>query len=295
MTSKIVLISGCSSGIGLATAVFLAQDDEKRFKVYATMRNLAKKGQLEEEGREYLGDTLIIKQMDVCSDESVEKAVKEVLDTEGRIDVLFNNAGITLFSAVECTPMSEVQKMFDVNFFGSLRLIKAVIPSMKARHSGHIIINSSVVGFLALPLMDVYCASKFAIEGLSESLAPLLRQFDIRYTILEPGPVDTPIFETADDWAKEAMDHSTADQKTQELMKRGGDVIEQLIKTLSQKSSELAAIVKEIILGQNTNFRCYTNVKFLPDELAAKLKDPFNNKYIEMMGKRYFEEKKEDN
>ena len=88
MASKIVLISGCSSGIGLATAVLLAKDPEKRFKVYATMRNLAKKGQLEEEGKEYLGNTLIIKQMDVSSTESVNKAVLEVLDAEGQIDVL---------------------------------------------------------------------------------------------------------------------------------------------------------------------------------------------------------------
>ena len=88
MALQIVLISGCSSGIGLATAVFLAKDAEKRFKVYATMGNLAKKGQLEEEGKESLGKTLIIKQMDVCSDESVNKAVQEVLDTEGKIDVL---------------------------------------------------------------------------------------------------------------------------------------------------------------------------------------------------------------
>ena len=88
MAPKVVVISGCSSGIGLATAIILAKDAEKRFKVYATMRNLAKKEQLEGEGKEYLGDTLIIKQMDVCSDDSVEKAVREVIDEEGRIDVV---------------------------------------------------------------------------------------------------------------------------------------------------------------------------------------------------------------
>ena len=81
---------------------------------------------------------------------------------------------------MECVPISMAQDMFNVNFFGTLRLIKAVLPSMKARQSGHIINNSSVGGIIGIPLLDVYCASKFAVEGLSESLAPLLRQFDIR-------------------------------------------------------------------------------------------------------------------
>lgn len=88
MAPKVVLISGCSSGIGLATALFLAKDSEKRFKVYATMRSLARNGQLVEEGKNFLGDTLIIKQMDVCSDDSVDKAVREVIGEEGRIDVV---------------------------------------------------------------------------------------------------------------------------------------------------------------------------------------------------------------
>ena len=88
MAPKIVLISGCSSGIGLAVAVLLAKDAEKRFKVYATMRNLAKKGKLEEEVKDQLGDSLIIKQLDVCSDESVKNTVQEILDAEEKIDVL---------------------------------------------------------------------------------------------------------------------------------------------------------------------------------------------------------------
>ena len=88
MAPQIVLISGCSSGIGLAVAVLLAKDAEKRFKVYATMRNLAKKGKLEEELKDQLGDTWIIKQLDVCSDESVKNTVQEILDAEEKIDVL---------------------------------------------------------------------------------------------------------------------------------------------------------------------------------------------------------------
>lgn len=88
MAPQIVLISGCFSGIGLAVAVLLAKDAEKRFKVYATMRNLAKKGKLEEEVKDQLGDTLIIKQLDVCSDESVKNTVQEILDAEEKIDAL---------------------------------------------------------------------------------------------------------------------------------------------------------------------------------------------------------------
>jgi len=293
MAPQIVLISGCSSGIGLATAVHLAKDDEKRFKVYATMRNLAKKGQLEEEGKEYFGDTLIIKQMDVCSDESVNRAVRNVLDTEGRIDVLFSNAGIGAFSVLECTPTEKAQEAMDVNFFGTYRLIKAALPSMKARQSGHIINCASEGGIIGMPFFEIYTASKFAVEGLTESLAPMLRQFNIRCTLLEPGPVKTLVFESSQVWAA-SIDSSTADQKTQDLMKRG---FENLKGALSKgvEPSDIAAAVKDIILGKNTNFRVQPHVDHLTGIIASKFKDPACNEPINLMEKLLYGELKDAN
>ena len=121
-----------------------------------------------------------------------------------------------------------------------------------------------------------------------------LNCFNNRYTILEPGPIDTPIFQTAEDWGK-AIDHETADGKTKKLKEMAVDRLQQLISKKTIKSIEVAAIVKEIILGQKTNFRCLTNVDFLNEEIAAKLKDSATNKPIEMMRMRFFEEQKDEN
>lgn len=284
---QIVLISGCSSGIGLATAVFLAKDAQKRFKVYATMRNLTKKGQLEEEGKEYLGDTLVIKQMDVCSDESVEKAVKEVLDTEGRVDVLFNNAGTLIMSAVECVPIKVTKELFEVNVFGALRLIQAVLPSMKARRSGLIINNSSHHGVVGVPFVEIYSSSKFALEGLTESMAPLLRQFNIRCCLLQPGPVETPVRSKASDWSQESLDLTTMDAKTKSLMEAVNEYFGKILGETIQSSEEIAQIVQEIILGEKKNLRHQTNVKYGPGEIAAKLADPTGDALINLVAKRY--------
>ncbi|KAL9969551.1 hypothetical protein ACROYT_G021779 [Oculina patagonica] len=286
MAPKVVVISGCSSGIGLATALFLAKDAEKRFKVYATMRNLARKGQLEEEGKKFLGDTLIIKQMDVCSDESVEKAVREVIDEEGRIDVVFNNAGMVLFTVFECIPVEVMKTVFEVNFFGTARLIKAVLPHMKAKESGLIINNSSHAGVAGFPYMEVYSSSKFAVEGLTESLAPTLRQFNIRCVIIEPGPVNTPMKDAA---SGAEVDTSTADQKTllikERVLNRWGQFWAQPGKVVSAEL--VAEVVKEAILNEDPNFRYQTNKEYCPDEIAAKLADINGNKSVDLITKRF--------
>ncbi|PFX30154.1 retinol dehydrogenase 8-like [Stylophora pistillata] len=287
---QIVLISGCSSGMGLATAVFLAKDAQKRFKVYATMRNLAKKGQLEEEGKEYLGDTLVIKQMDVCSDESVEKAVKEVLDTEERIDVLFNNAGVSLSTILDCVPMEMAKEVFDINFFGTLRLIQAVLPSMKARQSGHIINNSSVFGIIGTPFFEIYSASKFAVEGLTESLVPILKQFNIRCTLLEPGPVSSAIGDNNTERTK-GVDLKTVDQKTQDLWVRMLGRIGPTFEGNLLTSQEIAEVVQGIILSDEGQFRYLPNKAMLDEEITARFADATGFKSVNLITKKFCDEK----
>ncbi|NXF94028.1 RDH8 dehydrogenase, partial [Eubucco bourcierii] len=138
--------------------------------VYATMRNLAKKEPLEEAAGCRLGKTLEIKQLDVCDEQSIKTCVNSIPDR--RIDVLGNNAGMGLIGPIECQTIDEMKTVMDTNFFGLVRLLKEILPDMKRRKSGHIVIISSVMGIQGSILFnDVYAASKFAVEGFCESLA----------------------------------------------------------------------------------------------------------------------------
>ncbi|MEJ1283781.1 hypothetical protein NN561_014756 [Cricetulus griseus] len=184
-----VLISGCSSGIGLELAVLLAHDHRQRYQVVATMRDLGKKEPLEAAAGEALGKTLSVSQLDVCSDESVADCLSHI--EGGRVDVLVNNAGVGLVGPLEELSLATMQNVFNTNFFGAVRLVKAVLPGMKRRRQGHIVVVSSVMGLQGVMFNDVYAASKFALEGFFESLAIQLRQFNIFISMVEPGPVAT--------------------------------------------------------------------------------------------------------
>ncbi len=125
--------------------------------------------------------------MDVTGDESVLRAVAVVMEREGRVDVVVNNAGIAIAGAVEDCRIADAKEQFDVNLFGALRVCRAVLPAMRAQRAGYIINVGSIGGLVAIPYQGLYSASKFALEGLSESLRLEVRDFGIRVVLIEPG------------------------------------------------------------------------------------------------------------
>ena len=182
--SQTILVTGASSGIGQATARLLA---ERGFTVFGTARK--------PESAQSQGVTMVA--LDVRSDESVRACVAHVAAKAGRIDVLVNNAGYSLTGAAEETSVEEAKAQLETNFFGGVRMVNAVLPGMRAAGAGKIINISSLAGNTAIPYSAFYSASKFALEGYSESLWYEVRPFGISVSLVEPGFVNTPIGETS--------------------------------------------------------------------------------------------------
>jgi NAD(P)-dependent dehydrogenase (short-subunit alcohol dehydrogenase family) len=181
-----VLITGTSKGIGLETALTFGRAG---YKVYATMRTPSQAPELAERAaREKL--PIAISAMDVNSDESVRDGIAAILK-DGPIDVLVNNAGIERAGSVEELPIAEVRAVMETNYFGVLRCVQAIVPTMRKRKSGCIINVASVAGQICSPPLTSYCASKWAMEALSEGLAGEMKTFGVRVLIVEPGIIDT--------------------------------------------------------------------------------------------------------
>jgi NAD(P)-dependent dehydrogenase (short-subunit alcohol dehydrogenase family) len=188
---SIALVTGTSTGIGLATAVTLARGGHT---VFATMRNPAG-GAAEIHS---IADTeklpVTVLAMDVDDDASVRAGVAQALSQAGRIDVLVNNAGIAVHGSVEELPLAEFRRVMETNFFGALRCIQAVVPGMRERRHGCIVNVTSVAGRIAISPQAPYAASKWALEAASEALAQEVKAFGVRVAIVEPGVIATPIF-----------------------------------------------------------------------------------------------------
>jgi NAD(P)-dependent dehydrogenase (short-subunit alcohol dehydrogenase family) len=178
--SKVILITGASSGIGLASANLLAQ---RGHTVFGTSRT--------PERRQIEGFELL--QLDVRSDESVSACIQTVIERTGRIDVLVNNAGHGMVGFLEEVTLDDAKAIFETNFFGVLRMVNTVLPIMRTQGSGHIINVSSLAGLIGLPSEGMYAATKFALEGYTETLWYELKRLSIRVSLLEPGDYNTPI------------------------------------------------------------------------------------------------------
>jgi NAD(P)-dependent dehydrogenase (short-subunit alcohol dehydrogenase family) len=183
--SRTILITGCSTGFGKATALLFAA---RGWNVIATMRNPEAGGELA------ALDHVLVTRLDVQDPASIAAAVAEAIARFGRIDVLVNNAGFGLFGIFEATAPDKVLEQFEVNVFGLMDMIRAVLPHMRANRSGVIINVSSGAGVFTLPMISLYCASKFALEGFSEALSYELSSLGVSVKIIEPGGVTSTGF-----------------------------------------------------------------------------------------------------
>jgi NAD(P)-dependent dehydrogenase (short-subunit alcohol dehydrogenase family) len=179
---RVVLVTGASSGIGLACAKHLAG---RGYRVYGTSRRA---------GTGQAGSVAMLV-ADVTDDHSVEQAVAAVLEREGRLDIVVNNAGMGIAGPVENTSIEEAKRQLEVNFFGAFRVCRAVLPALRSQRSGYIVNIGSIGGLVAIPYQAMYSASKFALEGLSESLRMEVRPFGVKVVIIEPGDHKTALTE----------------------------------------------------------------------------------------------------
>jgi NAD(P)-dependent dehydrogenase (short-subunit alcohol dehydrogenase family) len=172
---RVILVTGASSGIGKCCAEYLSQKDHR---VYGTSRRTDST----------LSTNLFqMIQMDVTDDSSVKQAIDRILDRESGIDVIVNNAGYAIIGSLEDTTVDEAKSQLETNFFGALRVCRAVLPVMRQQHSGYIVNISSIGGLIGLPFQSAYSASKFALEGAMESLRIEVRPFGIQVVLIEPG------------------------------------------------------------------------------------------------------------
>jgi len=245
-TQRVAVVTGSSSGIGRETALLLARNG---FVTFATMRNLGKKGQIESvAAKEKLPIHPV--QLDVTNEGSVKNAIQQISSKAGRIDLLVNNAGYGLTGAFEDLSIEEIKAQYETNFFGVIRVTQSVLPIMRKQRSGRIVNISSGAGRFGYPTGSAYVSTKFAIEGLSESMSYELEPFGIRVVLVEPGVIRTN-FGSGMVIAKKSQDPASP---YSQMMQKMGSTLEQLEKNGSGPDL-VARVVLQAATAQNPELR----------------------------------------
>jgi NAD(P)-dependent dehydrogenase (short-subunit alcohol dehydrogenase family) len=243
---RVAIVTGSSTGIGYETSLALARDG---FLTYATMRNLNKSENIKSLAtKESL--PLHVTQLDVTDDASVKNAVEAILSKEGRIDILVNNAGYVLSGAFEDLTIDEIKEQYETNLFGLIRVTQAVLPIMRKQKFGVIVNISSGAGRFGYPGHSAYISTKFAVEGISESMSYELEPFGIKVVIVEPGVIRTNIVNTMVVTRKSQDPNSPYVQ----IMQKMANSFEQLMKN-SSSPDLVANVVLNAVKDENPNLR----------------------------------------
>jgi len=244
-SKRTVLVTGCSSGIGLATCHVLSRNN---FMTYGTVRNLSKATKIQDLiNRENL--PLKILHLDVNDNQSIKLAVKRITSDTGRLDILINNAGYGMFGPIEEITTQEIKKQFETNFFGTIRVIKSIVPIMRKQGNGIIVNISSMVGRFGVPLNSAYVSSKFAVEGLSESIAFELEEFGIRVIVIEPGVVKSDFFQNV------RVKGTEPNSPYHKLMETRVSFLDKAMKNSGTSSYDVASTILDALNSKDPKFR----------------------------------------
>ena len=258
---KNVLVTGASSGIGKACAIYMAK---KGYSVIGTSRSLSKLSSVEKEVKSH-GLHIKTVELDINSENSIEDTIPYLVSTHGVIDVLINNAGYGLWGPVDSISIAEMESQMKTNFFAPFRLMNAVLPGMLNKHSGTIINISSILGRIGTPFNGAYVASKFAMEGLSESMRIELWPLGIRVVLLEPGYIKT-------DFHKNQVTASKAysTKSRYGTIEDNGQTQNRAYFMLSQSPVKVAKKIHSIVQSNNPKFRYTINKEATIGALCAR-------------------------
>lgn len=256
------------------------------------MRNLEKKGALEEAAGSTLNKNLFIYELDVSKEDSITKFLTETYAREERIDVLINNAGISHHGHFETVTLQQMQSVFQTNVFGPLVLTQGVFRKMKEQKSGHIIFLSSILGIMPMPLLDFYVGTKYALEGIASSLSPVLMHYNIHLTIVEPGPVltrmSTPLSEIIQRKSKtsgvRSADVDADVDLATVLVENNLKNMYKRLQNYAQTGQDVAEVIKECICIDNPPVRIQTSAAMI-EKAKGILIDPTGRKMDEEAAK----------
>jgi len=279
--TKVALVTGSSSGIGYETSLLLARN---QIVTYASMRNLKK------------GDDLLkivtnekiplkVIQLDVDDDKSVMNAVNTIVEENGRIDILVNNAGFDMFGPLEDLTIDEIKAQFETNFFGLIRTTKAVIPTMRKQQSGTIVNISSLGGRIGLlPFLTAYHASKFAVEGFTESLRQELVQFNIDIILIEPGAIRSNFIDNS----KNAKNYNPENSPYSNTIQKVFEGFESIMGNSSHPEDVAETILKAV----NTTTPDMRYPVGKDAEFALKVREKLSDKEMEKWARESYMDKK---